>query len=172
MDVVPADWVAEAIVELHQRAAVRHDIYHLSSGRASPTYHAITEVLASALGRKPPAYVPGLARPVGAGVDLLARWAPGSLRRSARLIQVFWPYLHWDTVFENARVVAEIGKAPAPFVAYCVSLLDFARGHGFEYPYRERARRAAAGGPGSGSAHPAASPAAAGDPGLHGGHAA
>jgi hypothetical protein len=57
---------------------------------------------------------------------------------------VFWPYLLWDTVFENARAVAELGRAPAPFPSYCVGLLEFARAHEFRYPYRTRPRGAPA----------------------------
>jgi len=47
------------------------------------------------------------------------------------------PYLVWDTVFENSRVVAEMGRAPAPFSKYCYPLLRFSREHNFSYPYRE-----------------------------------
>jgi nucleoside-diphosphate-sugar epimerase len=143
LDVVPADWVGEAIVDLHLRPAPRHETYHLSAGRASPTYRSLSDVLAAATGRKPPAYVPGLARPSGALLAALSRWAPGELRRGARLLGAFWPYLLWDTVFENTRAVSELGRAPAPFGAYCAPLLEFARAHAFRYPLREREPRRA-----------------------------
>ena len=143
LDVVPADWVAEAIVEIHTRPAVRHDTYHLSAGRNSPTFRAITDKLCSAVGRRAPSYVPGLAGPLAAGLRAAGRWGPANLSRDARLLRVFWPYLLWDTVFENARAVAEIGRAPTPFTSYCVNLLEFARAHAFQYPYRERPRRSA-----------------------------
>jgi hypothetical protein len=45
------------------------------------------------------------------------------------------PYLVWDTVFENSRVVAEMGRAPEPFSKYCYPLLRFSRDHHFSYPY-------------------------------------
>ncbi len=46
------------------------------------------------------------------------------------------PYLVWDTVFDNSRVVAEMGRAPEPFSKYCYPLLRFSREHHFSYPYR------------------------------------
>jgi nucleoside-diphosphate-sugar epimerase len=143
LDVVPCDWVGEAIVDLHERPSLRYDTYHLSAGRAAPTFHAITEKLSAALGRRAPSYVPGLARPISALLDSLGRWAPAEIRHDARLLRAFWPYLLWDTVFENTRVVTELGRTPTPFPTYCVALLDFARANGFRYPYRERPRRAA-----------------------------
>jgi hypothetical protein len=51
-------------------------------------------------------------------------------------LKVFMPYLVWDTVFENSRVVAEMGRAPEPFSKYCYPLLQFSRDHHFNYPYR------------------------------------
>jgi thioester reductase-like protein len=69
LDIVPADWVARAIASVHRSAAPEHDVYHLSAGERSPTYGEITDVLAAALQRRAPAYVPGLERPV----RLLAR---------------------------------------------------------------------------------------------------
>ncbi len=138
IDVVPADWVGESIVDVHQNPSPRHDVYHLSAGRGSPTYRAITDLLAQRLAQRPPAYVPGLAAPLGAALGVAARWAPERMRHAARLLQVFWPYLLWDTVFDNARIVAETGRAPAPFLSYCTELLLYARAQGFRYPYRER----------------------------------
>jgi hypothetical protein len=55
--------------------------------------------------------------------------------RSASLLKVFMPYLVWDTVFENSRVVAEMGRAPEPFSKYCYPLLRFSRDNHFTYPY-------------------------------------
>lgn len=158
IDVVPADWVGECIAELHLTPAPRHDVYHLSAGRHSPTYRAITDLLAERTGQRPPAYVPGLARPLGALLGTASRVGPEAVRRGAKLLDVFWPYLLWDTVFDNARIVAELGRSPAPFLSYCAGLLEYARAHDFRYPARERAgaRRAHAAAP------PASAPLAAG----------
>ena len=53
------------------------------------------------------------------------------------------PYLVWDTVFENSRVVAEMGRKPEPFSKYCYPLLRFSRDHKFTYPYQDWPREAA-----------------------------
>jgi hypothetical protein len=42
----------------------------------------------------------------------------------------------WNTVFDNARAVAEMGRRPAPFSQYCYPLLRFTRENNFAYKYR------------------------------------
>src|ERR1700756_449710 len=60
IDVVPANYVAKAIVTIHQKAEPRHGIYHLSSGEGSQTYREITTALATAGGWRRPSYIPSL----------------------------------------------------------------------------------------------------------------
>src|SRR5712672_3522523 len=43
IDIVPANYVAKAIVTIHQKADPGHGIYHLSSGKSSQTYREITD---------------------------------------------------------------------------------------------------------------------------------
>jgi hypothetical protein len=52
----------------------------------------------------------------------------------ASLLKVFWPYLDWNTVFDNSRVVEEMGEAPAKFSTYAYPLLQFSRASKFKYP--------------------------------------
>ena len=40
VDIVPHDWVADAIVHLHRVDAPAHATYHLSAGSAAPTCRA------------------------------------------------------------------------------------------------------------------------------------
>jgi hypothetical protein len=42
--------------------------------------------------------------------------------------------LDWNTVFDNSRVVAEIGEVPAKFSTYAFPLLRFCRENKFRYP--------------------------------------
>ena len=49
---------------------------------------------------------------------------------------MFYPYLTYDTVFDNSRALAEVGP-PATFSSYCSDLLTFARQHRFAYPFQE-----------------------------------
>src|ERR1039457_1407946 len=136
IDIVPVDYVAESIVTLHQKQNPMHEIYHLSSGTCSETFGQLTRALAEAAGKMEPLYWPGLERPFSSAVNWLSGYR-GGFGRSASLLKVFMPYLVWNTVFENSRVVAEMGRAPEPFSKYCYPLLKFSRDHNFTYPYRE-----------------------------------
>jgi hypothetical protein len=58
----------------------------------------------------------------------------GAIGHGASLLKVFWPYLDWNTVFDNSRVVAELGETPARFSTYAPALLKFSRENKFRYP--------------------------------------
>lgn len=135
IDIVPVDFVADAVAALHQNEKPAHEIYHLSSGRDSETFAQLTDALAQAAGKRPPVFVPGLERPSSKVVKVLAGRA-GKIGGLATLLKVFLPYLVWNTVFDNARVVAEMGRQPAPFSRYCHPLLQFSRDNHFQYSYR------------------------------------
>src|SRR5579863_2383176 len=134
IDIVPVDYVAESIVALHQKPNPAHEIYHLSSGTRSETFAQVTRALAESAGKMEPLFWPGLERNFTSAVNWLAN-SRGAAGRSASLLKVFIPYLVWDTVFENSRVVSEMGRAPEPFSRYCYPLLRFSRDHHFSYPY-------------------------------------
>jgi len=136
IDIVPVDYVADAVVALHQKARPEHEIYHLSSGKGSETFRQLTDTLSRAAKKMAPIYWPGLEGPAGGTITRLARSRSG-IGRGASLLKVFWPYLTWDTVFDNARVAAEMGRAPAPFSSYCHPLFRFSVEHRFSYPYRD-----------------------------------
>jgi nucleoside-diphosphate-sugar epimerase len=135
IDIVPVDYVAESIVALHQKVNPEHEIYHLSSGTGSETFAQLTRALAESAGKMQPMFWPGLERSFSGVVNWLSN-SRGPVGRSASLLKVFMPYLVWDTVFENSRVVAEMGRAPEPFSKYCYPLLRFSRDHHFSYPYQ------------------------------------
>jgi thioester reductase-like protein len=133
IDIVPADYVGKAIVAIHQKEPARHGIYHLSSGTGSQTYMELTEAIAKAGGMNRPLFWPWLGRPFSSTVN----WAAdrgGAVGHAASLLKVFWPYLDWNTVFDNSRVVAEMGEAPAKFSTYASPLLKFSRDNKFRYP--------------------------------------
>lgn len=142
LDIVPVDFVADSIVTLHLKEQPNHEVYHLSSGTQSQTYRGITTHLSHALGKRKPFYLPGLEGSFTALVSRLARFR-GTIGYGATLLKVFLPYLIWNTVFDNTRVVSETGRSPAPFSDYCIPLLKFSREHHFTYPYREWPRAAA-----------------------------
>jgi thioester reductase-like protein len=136
IDIVPVDYVAESVVALHQKPDPMHEIYHLSSGTGAETFGQLTRVIAQASGKMEPLYWPGLEGPFSSAVNWLAGYR-GEFGRSASLLKVFMPYLVWDTVFDNSRVVGEMGRAPESFSRYCYPLLRFSRDCRFSYPYQE-----------------------------------
>ena len=136
VDIVPVDYVADAILALHQHPCPKHEIYHLSSGVKSQSFRELTAALAEARGRMKPLFWPELEGPFRGIVERLSRRGD-HLGYAASLLKVFLPYLVWNTVFDNTRVVAELGRVPAPFSSYAFPLFRFARENRFRYPYRE-----------------------------------
>jgi long-chain acyl-CoA synthetase len=135
IDIVPANYVGKAIVTIHQKDTPAHSIYHLSSGTGSQTYAELTEAIAQAGGMRRPLFWPWLGKPFSSAVS----WAAdrgGTLGHVASLLKVFWPYLDWNTVFDNSRVIAELGETPAKFSTYAAPLLKFSRENKFRYPAR------------------------------------
>ena len=146
IDIVPANYVGAAIVKIHQKDVPDFGIYHLSSGVGSQTYKELTDALAAVGGWSKPSYQPWLGGPFSKTVNWLA-FKGGAVGYGASLLKVFWPYLDWNTVFDNSRVVAEMGEAPAKFSAYAYPLLQFSRANKFKYPAKpwpaEAGKRAA-----------------------------
>ena len=133
IDIVPANYVGGAIVKIHQMEKPGFGIYHLSSGTGSQTYKELTDALAEQGGGSKPTYQPWLGGPFSKTVNWLA-FKRGAVGYGASLMKVFWPYLDWNTVFDNTRVVSEMGEAPAKFSSYAYPLLQFSRKNKFKYP--------------------------------------
>jgi thioester reductase-like protein len=133
IDIVPANYVGRAVVTIHQKDEPSHGIYHLSSGTGSQTYRELTDALAKAGGMMRPVFSPMLGGPFSHTVNWAAHRG-GALGHGASLLKVFWPYLDWNTVFDNSRVVAELREAPAKFSTYAHPLLKFSRENKFRYP--------------------------------------
>jgi thioester reductase-like protein len=133
IDIVPANYVGKAVVTIHQKDAPAHGIYHLSSGTGSQTYLELTEAIAIAGGMRRPLFWPWL----GGTFSRAVSWAAnrgGAVGHAASLLKVFWPYLDWNTVFDNSRIVAELDEAPAKFSTYAAPLLKFSRENKFRFP--------------------------------------
>jgi thioester reductase-like protein len=145
IDIVNVDFVAEAISTLHMKTDPKHDTYHLSSGNSSQTFEELTKALAAEQNTRSPLFLPVLERPFSSVVNALAN-GKGRAGKGAALMKVFMPYLVWNTVFDNTRATAELGKNPVPFSQYSFPLLRFSRQHKFQYPYREWPTSTKAGG--------------------------
>jgi thioester reductase-like protein len=135
IDIVPVDYVADAIVALHGKDPPLREIYHLSSGTGSETFREITTALAAASNKRGPVFVPEIESASMSATNWLAN-RQGKIGSFATLLKVFLPYLVWDTVFDNSRVAAEMGRAPVSFSEYCYPLLKFSRESHFHYPYQ------------------------------------
>jgi hypothetical protein len=137
IDIVPADYVGRAIVHLHQSEQPHHRIYHLGAGCGSPTYQAICDALVARGHPVRPLFAPRLGRAfemlMRAGAATPRRWG---LAPAMSLLQVFWPYIAFDTVFDNQRIVTELGQEPAPFCDYAYDLLRYGMRTKFRYPYQ------------------------------------
>src|SRR5579862_6237617 len=144
VDIVPVDYVAGAVSKLHMQERTTYEIYHLSSGTGSETFQELTDALAKAQGKRGPVYVPSLEGPSSRMINALAGRA-GKIGGLATLLKVFIPYLVWNTVFDNARVVTEMGRKPALFSQYCYPLLKYSRETHFVYKYRDWPSESAAG---------------------------
>ena len=136
IDIVPVDFVADAVATLHQKDRTAHEIYHLSSGTDSETFVELTDALSKAQGKRGPVFAPSLEGPSSKMVNALAGRA-GKIGGLATLMKVFLPYLVWNTVFDNSRAIEEMGRRPVPFSQYCFPLLKFSRDNNFLYKYRD-----------------------------------
>lgn len=135
IDIVNVDFVADAIATLHQKDQPLHDIYHLSSGTGSQTFGELTTALATAQSKRRPMFMPFLEKPFTGTVNLLAG-RKGAVGHGASLMKVFMPYLLWNTVFDNTRVISELGRKPVPFSQYSFPLLKFSRESNFTYQFQ------------------------------------
>lgn len=133
IDIVPANYVGAAIVKIHQMGKPALGIYHLSAGTGSQTYKELTDALAEQGGWNRPSYQPWLGGPFSKTVNWVS-YRGGAVGYGASLLKVFWPYLDWNTVFDNSRVVAEMGETPAKFSTYAYPLLQYSRKNKFKYP--------------------------------------
>jgi thioester reductase-like protein len=141
-DIVNADYVGRAIADVHVKTSPAFDTYHLSSGVSAKTAIEIGRAMLSKYpDRRPPRFVP---RAEGAFASVVDRMASMTARKGMRgqaalvgsLFKVFLPYITFDTVFDNTRIVSELGEAPVPFTDYCGELYAWAKEHRFTYPHR------------------------------------
>lgn len=135
VDIVNADFVGEAVARLHLAERPRHQRYHLSSGLASCTCADIGDGLYRSTGRRL-RFAPSLERPTHLAVRVMDRFPRGHpVQQVGAMMKVFWPYITFDTVFDNSRVVAELGIQPTPFPTYFGPLYEFARRVKNRFPY-------------------------------------
>jgi len=151
VDIVPADYVADGLVAVHQAETLEHHAYNLSSGTGSLTVREIARAVSEAgLGIKH-RFVPRLGKTFeSAATALMSTPRNWGLVPAASLMKVFWPYITYDTVMDNTRIQGVLGRAPLPISEYAYPLVKFAESTNFTYPYAPfpAVAKAAAAGPG------------------------
>lgn len=130
VDVVPVDYVADAIVTLaNEPLRESGETFHLVSGRRATTVGGLAEAAAAQLGRRPPRVVPpGLYKRVLH--PLLIRTGSAARRRAIERGAVFFPYFTMRVRFDDSRARERLephGVAAVPLDRYLDRLLDFAR---------------------------------------------
>lgn len=137
LDIVPANYVGYSIADIHTKEKPKYSIYHLSSGESAVTYGEVSKLLSNEKMTGGSLFIPILLSPFY-GIVNFFNFLPRSwgLYKAGALMKVFLPYLHFNTVFDNNRVVEEVGHKPARFTEYCIEFYQFLNKHGFRYPYQ------------------------------------
>lgn len=135
LDFVPADYVCEGIARLHLKPDPEHERYHLTSGVASATTPTEIARAMSARGHRF-RLAPRLGPSFELGFRAMNRFPKGKAQQLGALLKVFWPYMTFDTVFDNTRVRTELGLEPTPFHVYCADLYEWVTRMKYRYPYQ------------------------------------
>src|SRR3954447_1243521 len=125
VDVVPVDYVADAILALAGRAA---GTYHLSAGENATTVGDLVDLASAHLERPAPRTLsPALYR--RAIHPLLVRTGSDARRRALRRSEVFFPYFSLDVRYDNSRAratLSPLGIGAPPIASYFERLMRFA----------------------------------------------
>jgi thioester reductase-like protein len=132
LDIVPGDWVGPAIARLHARSDLRWSTNHLSAGTRAATGRSIADAMAAAGHRV--RFLGALRGPFGLAVRAMNRLPRSGVQKAGAILKVFWPYITYDTVFDNTRATTELGSWPAPFESYCAGMYDYAKEVGLKNP--------------------------------------
>lgn len=130
IDIVPGDFVGYAIAELHTKPSLRWGAYSLSAGTASATGGSIAEAMRAAGYRV--RFERRLSGAFSAAMRGMNRLPRGPLQQMGAIMKVFWPYITYDTVFDNQRVTSELSRSPARFETYCAGMYRYAKRVNFE----------------------------------------
>jgi long-chain acyl-CoA synthetase len=127
VDVVPADHVADAILELTHREESGLRTYHLVAGEHASTVGELVELSARHLHRRPPPIVaPQLYRAVH---PLLLACAGRRRRAALRRAAPFLPYYTMRVRYQRDHAATRLdptGLAPPPLDSFYPRLLDYA----------------------------------------------
>jgi thioester reductase-like protein len=128
IDVVPVDYVADAVLELASGGADDDGTFHLVAGPEAPTIRGVVGMAAGHLRRRrpltlPPAFYRRVVHPV------LLRLSGARRRRALERMEVFFPYFENRVTYDNRRTRERLdptGVRTTPLEGYFGRLIDFA----------------------------------------------
>jgi long-chain acyl-CoA synthetase len=129
VDVVPVDYVADAVFALSRKPVKGLETYHLVAGSKATTVGRLVELTANELGRRKPLIVPpGLYRRLVH--PLLLKRSDGRRRRALKRMETFFPYFSMRVRYRDERArraLAPTNVRLSPIERYFGRLLDFAQ---------------------------------------------
>jgi thioester reductase-like protein len=129
VDVVPVDYVADAVAALAHHPDAEGGTFHLTAGANTSTVGEIMGLATGRFDRRAPRLVPPRAYRKLVHPLLLRRVAP-STRRLLERSEVYFPYFAMRLRFDDARsraLLAPMGIAPARLDDYFGRIIEFAR---------------------------------------------
>jgi len=127
VDVVPVDYVADAVFELTQDRVDGTSTYHLVAGPRATSVGRLIELSAKAVGQREPVVIPpGLFRHLM--YPVLVR-TNDRLRKGLERTKVFFPYFAMEVSYENPHARSRLepaGIEVPPIESYFGRLVDFA----------------------------------------------
>jgi thioester reductase-like protein len=128
VDVVPVDYVADAVYELSREPVDGMRTYHLVAGRQATTVGRMIELTASHLGRRPPVTIPPslYSRVI---YPVLVRCGRARVRKGLKRSKVFFPYFSVKVSYDDRRArerLAPAGISAPPIEAYLDRLIGYA----------------------------------------------
>jgi thioester reductase-like protein len=127
VDVVPVDYVADAVFELSRDPVDRCRTYNLVAGPQATTVGRLIELSADRLERREPTVIPPTLFKTIVYPVLRRR---GSAGRGLEQSSVFFPYFAMDVTYQNERARRRLepaGITAPPIESYFDRLLDFAQ---------------------------------------------
>jgi thioester reductase-like protein len=129
VDVVPVDYVADAVAALAHHPEAEGGTYHLTAGANTSTVGEIMGLATGRFDRRAPRLVPPRAYRKLVHPLVLRRVTP-STRRLLERSEVYFPYFAMRLRFDDARsraLLAPMGIAPARLDDYFGRIIEFAR---------------------------------------------
>jgi thioester reductase-like protein len=127
VDVVPVDYVADAVFELASKPVNGASTYHLVAGDQATSVGRLIALSAQVVGQREPVVIPpGLFKRVV--YPVLVRTSD-SLRNGLERTRVFFPYFAMEVSYENRRArdrLEPAGIAVPPIESYFANLVDYA----------------------------------------------